>query len=69
MGGDVEEVIRYFEHHFETLSMSHEGETIASEIPIERAASDLRRFVDTKGGEEHFYVDVIAARDAAAISR
>jgi FkbM family methyltransferase len=69
MGADAEDVIQYFEHHFDALRMSREGEPIASEIPIERAAADLRRCVDTKCGEKSCYFDVIATRDAASAGR
>ena len=60
MGGDVEQVIRYLEKTFDTLSIrSNNGEALASAIPLARAAALLRTFVRTKGSDPSFFVDLV----------
>jgi FkbM family methyltransferase len=66
MGANPEAVLRYFEDNFSTISLFHEDQPLGSEIPVERALSDLRHFVQTKSGEQDFYLDLVATRAGPA---
>lgn len=63
MNADPEVVIRYLETQFDRLTISREENVIAADVPVKRAAQDLRRAAAESSGDPFLYFDVSAATE------
>jgi FkbM family methyltransferase len=64
MGGDPEEVIRFLEQDFSTISLLEgEGATPSPAEPSKQAAGRLRQMMSERASDHVFYVNVIARKD------
>jgi FkbM family methyltransferase len=59
-GGDPEDVIRFFETEFQSLTLMEGDRCVARDLPAAAVAQRLREMVAARSGDANIFVDIVA---------